>query len=380
MLVLKVLSGPTCGAEIVLPGKACLVRTVPTLEQFAYVTDDVHEAESAQPVITIPVSGEGANFLIRCTDLGREATTLQVEAECYSPDGAIEIRSLAINEVLHVGALHFALREAHQEWSRAVRQGVLHQTASSSRPSWKLVTAACAMVCVLGGIVFALTFAIGRTSDVGEMASIAEAEHCALLSGKDGQLYLIAPGAFEADRVRRVLLRTASSVEVEVRSACDEVASVERVLTQAGIGFFAINADDPGHPLLVLRRDDSAPEEATVRKLVSQALPYVHGVKIVVRDGEQAREDARRLTSDIGVRASFEQTPNHFTVHVTDHLSDTALEGLGVAMHEFEQRWGRHYVRFLVDQRDADPANSLRTGAGGYALVGAKHFSFPSER
>ncbi len=390
VLVLKVLNGPTCGAEIVLPGEPCFVRTVSTMESFAFISEDVREPDSPHSVITIPVNGEGMNFLIRRRDTGAPpqlgtdddvAHDTPYVTECYGAQGGVEVRSLPLNTIVGIGALQVAIRHNYQRWSDTVRRGVA--PPASAQPWWRTGAAGVAggaVVVTLVALAWMLHAMLGRADSDEAVRAIAATEHGTVLSGKNHMLYVIAPGALEADRIKRALGRAASPARVEVHSARAEEARVRDALTQAGIGVFSVRTCDLRHPTVILRRDGVEPDVQAARRVAMRALPYVHGVKFVTRDAAEAREAARQLTRDLGVHASFERTPAHFTVHVDDHLSDADVQAMGTAMREFQQYWGDHYVRFVVDQREPLRFDGVRTGDGGYALLSTNHFSFPRQR
>ncbi|MFY3138373.1 PrgH/EprH family type III secretion apparatus protein [Achromobacter xylosoxidans] len=388
MLLLRVLSGPLFGAEVAIPPGGCFVRTVdlgaqpvdPAVEQSM-------DALSSGTTLTIPLAERSPNFrLISSLDAaGKE----RLYAELYDEEsGAVE-QPVPPNTPVAIGGLWIAVRRADEVWSDAVS---LYRGIGETRPGASLplerkaslrrrLAAAAATVAgaaSLTALVWTSWPAPAPAADVTSLLAAQASRSTQVVEGDGRNVYVFVDDPRMAGIVRRMLAH-ANIGHVQIRVRAEEAARIGGWLEASGIRHFSVDLEDPRRPLLRLRQQEGVkpivPMDLDAR--LRNIAPYSRGMKVQWRSEGEAQRAARFLVEEVGAKATYRATPEHFVATIDDHLSDAQLDTFSRALSSYQRAWGREYARFQINQRDMSSIDGLKTGRLGYELRSSRHIYFP---
>ncbi|GAB1846713.1 hypothetical protein MyNCGM683_15460 [Achromobacter xylosoxidans] len=384
MLVLRVLNGPLFGAEVALPQGGCFVRTVDLGAET--VDPDVEQSMDALAkgtVLTIPLAGSSPNFrLAPRVDADGFA---ELYAEVYEEEsGAVE-RQVPLNRPVAIGRLWIAVRRAADVWSDAVS---LYRGAGDEQPDpprrpekksrWQRTVAATATVAGAASLAALVWTSWPVPAPAADVTSLLADQSAQVVEGDARHVYVFVEDARGASSVRRMLAQ-ASIGHVQVRVRAEEAARIGSWLDAIGIRYFSVDLEDPRRPLLRLRQKagvkPTMPIDLDAR--LRSVAPYANGMTVQWRSEEEAQRAARFLVEEVGARATYRATPEHFVATIDDYLSDAQLDTFSRALTTYQRAWGREYARFQINQRDMTRIDGLKTGRLSYELRSTRHIYFP---
>ncbi|RBL82020.1 hypothetical protein DDE05_40265 [Streptomyces cavourensis] len=388
VLLLRVLSGPLFGAEVAIPPGGCFVRTVDLgAEPVDPAVEQSMDALSTGAMLTIPLAERSPNFrLISSVDTeGAE----RLYAELYDEDsGAVE-QPVPPNTPVAIGGLWIAVRRADEAWSQAVSlyRGVGEPQTAARLPlerkrGWRRKVAGMAAYAAgtasLAILVWTSWPASAPAADIASLLATQTARSAQIVPGDKQNVYVFVEDQRVAGNVRRMLAQ-ANISHVQIRIRAEEAARIGNWLEASGIRYFSVDLEDPRRPLLRLRQADeikpAVPMDLDAR--LRSIAPYSRGMKVQWRSENDAQRAARFLVEEVGAKATYRSTPDHFVATIDDHLSDAQLDTFSRALASYQRAWGREYARFQINQRDVSSIDGLKTGRLGYELRSARHIYFP---
>ncbi len=388
MLVLRILNGPLFGTDIVVSADGCFVRVVdldsnttnPSIEEGI----DLWCKDS---VITIPIPGGSPNFRLIPTLDDQSNLTLQVEV--YVDDTGAEQIAVVFNEPFEIGGLLIAVRPANEAWGDAVMhcrvsRELLAVPDFSALPDlpvpsrWERLAATSGAFISAAGLAALVWLAWPVPAPAKDIGSLLADRSYQVVDGKNRQAYVFVNSADSLGAVTRRLMQAGiGNVQVMVRA--QEAERIGRWLDSSNIPHFAVDLNDPQHPVLRLRRlvasKPAMPDDWI--KHLRELAPYVKDVQVQWRTEDDARRAARFLVQEIGARATYRTTPRHFISAVDDYLSDAQLDAFSRALVLYQLVWGKDYAQFEINQRDLSQLDGLKTGRFNYELRSARHIYFP---
>jgi hypothetical protein len=382
LFVFKLLNGPLCGAEIVLPAGACFVRAIEHGGTQPGISVKGAHAGPQDTVLTIPVIGVSSNFKLTITEtLGLGAS---LTAEVFDPHTGASEQAIPWNQPFAIGALRFAVKHHDASWSERVRLNHgLSVVKNARRPMDKRLRYSLGAVASLLALVISVCTwqaAVASAPRV-DIARILPGPAWQVIPGADGVTHVVAGDRQAAREAARALSHTAHSGQVSIHTRPDDASRIEDALQRAGIGYFFVDLADAAHPTIVLRNHlkqaKGADKLAALRKEVLSITPYAQSVGFRSTSAEAALRAARQQISDIGIRAALSLAPERLTISVADHITDEQLAALGDAVKALQSEWGPGYVRLIVSQRDVVPLRGVKTGRNGYELRGVSQIYFP---
>lgn len=388
MVVLRILNGPLFGTDIVVPADGCFVRVVDLDSRSTDISiEEGIDQWSNDAIITIPLPGGSPNFrLIPIVDQGANWT---LQAEIYVDDTGAEQVAVVFNEPFVVGALQIAVRRSDDVWADSVlhsriSRDLVHIQEVSTLPDLpasfrrRRLAATFSTVISAAALAALVWFVWPLPAPAENVANLLNDGSYQVVEGENRQAYVFVNSADSVGGVTRRLIQ-AGIGDVQVMVRTHEAERIGRWLYSSNIPYFAVDLNDPQHPVLRLRHMTISkpviPADFNAR--LREIAPYVQAVQVQWRTEDDARRAARFLVEEIGARASYRTTPGHFIAAVDDYLSDSQLDAFSRALGSYQRVWGRDYAQFEISQRDLLNLDGLRTGRFTYELRSARHVYFP---
>jgi len=123
----------------------------------------------------------------------------------------------------------------------------------------------------------------------------------------------------------------------------------------------------------------AAADPTGLDKRLRVVAPYSRGMRVQWLREEDAQRAAKALAEEVGARATYRVTPDHFVVTIDAHLSDAQIDTFSHFLRSYRCAWGGRYAQFQVNQRDLTRLDGLKTGSQSYELRSARHVYFPPD-
>lgn len=376
-IVIRLLNSPLRGCEFLLsPGRTLLV-----VGQRAGMVADDRVPELPEETLFIPLEQGGVNFEILYEDPDAESVTLRELAE----DGvSVHQRAVTFNNVLHVGALMFALRPEHQAWFAAVSEDSNVEMQAPAQPAkrYAFVTLGLLVVAVMLAGGFLLADNPQKQADQLGMLLGTDNQRFQVMPGRNKVMYVVAANNRDAIWAQQIIARGDYAEPAQVINPEQENSRVMRWLADnyPSLAYFRLQLDNPRQPQLWISRQRTALDHDAAQMLNSQLmglLPYADRVDIVSMDDAVAVHQAESELKRQALPYSRVDSSGSVTFVIQGTLDDGELLRARRLVDDYYRQWGERYVQVAIELKDDRfKGYSFRYGEHGYIKMSPGHWSY----
>lgn len=379
-IVVRLLNGTLKGCEYHLSAGKTLFIAADEMELS-------HEPLPSFPEdsVLIPADGDGVNFEIVVPDSTGQGVLLR-----ELRDNAARERMLESQRPYRVGDLVLAIRCEDENWSEEILE---YQADAAVNPppvrkTWRKKGIIAAIVCTA---VIASVLAIFQTNrDIRQREIVAlagrltnEPEKFRILSGRDGQIYVLANDDRDAAWGRQSLVRLKPDQQVNIASYQEEIQRIERWIgnNYPFLKLHQFKLDQPTLPSLLMSRQRTqltGQQKQGLREDLLKVVPYASDIQFDDIDDRAVAEDAEAGIKKLAVPYTRQDNADSVTFIITGSLNDGERQRVRHFIENYDNRWNGGYVEFALElQDDWLKGKSFKYGQHGYVKVSPGHWYFP---
>lgn len=380
-VILRVLNTALAGCEYSLQGKTLFV--VGDENTLATVATELTADEAAR-IICLPV--DAADSAVNFEIIVEATTPSAVKLRELRPAGSDEYAA-ALQQIITVGAVRFALRREDQAWDAAVLAPAADAVTGKpvARQGGRKLAVAGIVLLLLGSVAAGSLAWVTRQDR--QIVSLSDqikrgVAHYQIYVGRDMTKYILVDNDRDYDWVQQSLVKMPAEFSVQVITVQSAVKKITQVLNsrwpEMGLRRLEFAA---GNQLQVAVSEDKSrlqtTQENAVRALIRQQLPWSEAIVFQRISDRQIEAAADQALAVVPGYVEKIRLTDKLTYRITGELDDAQLQKVKQSITGFNTLWGNSYVDFVISQKhDWLKDKSFKYGDEGYIKLKPGHWYF----
>ncbi|WP_440862859.1 PrgH/EprH family type III secretion apparatus protein [Symbiopectobacterium purcellii] len=391
---LKILFGPMFGCELNLPADNYFFNIHPPIKP-SNTGGDIQEgvanmASFACKTLYIPCEVDSDNLRLYLTEKLEIDGKHGYQVDILSPNNS-QIALIEENVFFQQGHIRLALKKHHEEWSEELSTftwakesqvssvpDILLEKSKSKEIKKYLYFFLVLSITFISIYIAWYTYSL-QSRHVASLNTILAGSPAPLkIIKSDSEIYVFGEGYQEINWLHYVLYKLNETAKVIPIWTAKTRKEVIKKLQSKGFPVLQLDLTLPEFPQLYTYRKLDNEQEASLKTLAYQSLPYAKRIDVFFKDKKSLVKQAQHGLERIQILYRCVTTDSGFALIIRDDLSDSALNSLNTFITDFYNQWGDQIVSFSINMNEniLKDKSYLNTKEG-YIFISPKHWYFP---